>query len=330
MDLITLDKTWNVAQYSSINSVLANDGNRGRYAYWSMKECLVDAGWTVTYSSDKTNVGATDYWTSYSKIFSTAVGAAHSWVVLTNSDFMADFAICIDCTPASTYLTNVTIVIAPDGFNANGTILNRPTVVSRSYTWTDTMLWSYAGDWGYTVKCLYSTDHECFRVILTNNGQCGDGDIGYSGGYFAIEKPHNPSSWWPTPFVVWCCAKANQSSFGLSYASLTTAAENNILTWIGDDVVQFRIGTICIGDKWISRQGTCAYGMSYDSSLVMPPMYYLSENTSFPGIFGVVCDMYPILPFHSPGTRYPTVGNSRGLIKQGGVALGCPYGYIYL
>lgn len=324
---ITLDKTWSVVQYPVDYVLYATAANRSKYMHYCSKQALVTAGWTVTHSSDSSSAGASDLWTDYTKVVSANAGSAHSWVVLTNSSYKSGFGACLDLTPSSSNLYNATWVFCPSGFNADGTTTNRPTAAGTSITWSNKVLLSI-GTYGATVSCYYASDSSCFRLIHTIDGSCGDNSvIQDSGSAILIETPKYAASWWSSPFVVACLDGSGTYTGGLAYASVTDSSENNMTTLIGSNAVQLRLASAGV-TTWLTRSPSTSYGNSYDSGIVMAPIYFASETASYPGIYGVMYDAYAAPLLHLPNTRYKTHGNNRGLVKIGCLAIGCPYGYI--
>lgn len=316
MDYITLDKTWLSSQYPVDYSVYNTDALIGKYTLWAIKEALVDAGFVVTYSSDSTvpGTGAGDNWTDYSKIIGAA--GAHSWVVLKKSTWQADAAICIDRNFSDAEYNQVALVFAANGFNADGTYLARPTAVSTSVAWDNFYFRNLlsSSEYGTSVNCLYSSDNTCTRLYVTANGV-------NTGLVLFFETPKYSVSWWPSPWAFYSSVYAGGT--GLNYISLTTDGANNFITYIDGNLIQLRLGTIGVND-WLTNQ--YSFGLDTNGGYIMPPMYLISQTISYPGILGILYDAYPSHPAHISGTRYKTVENSRGLLKVGCLALGCPYG----
>jgi hypothetical protein len=314
--MITLDKNW--LCHTSVSPVQVDASSFVRIQTLQLKDVLVATGWSVFRSCDGVSVSASDLWTDQSNVVWGT--GAHAWIVLTNSDFMPGFAFCIDCN--YTYWSYVRFEACAAGYNADGSTTTRPTALGTAILWNQ----SYFGSINLpsnVFKVLYTSDKQNYRVIVTNAGEIGGGVLsGYIGQAFLFEKPKQAASWWPTPFVV---GRFSNVTDGLSYANLTTTGVGTMKTVIGSTVVNILLGTIGVGD-WPTRSGVYSFGYAHDGKLSMPPMYFLSDNVSYPGVLGIMYDAYPISPFHPPGMRYKTTTNARGLMKAGALALGCPYG----
>jgi hypothetical protein len=330
---ITLDKTWAVSQYHANLATYSTESALGKYLIWAVKAALIDAGFTVTYSSAATagTVGAGDFWTTSANVVAANAGTAHSWCVLQKTSWHATAALCLDMSPAGTSYYTLTMVFAENGFNADGTHLNRPTAVSTSISsgnvYFRTLAYSTSTTYGASVTSLFSSDGACVRLYMNWNGENADGMTNAGNLAFVFDVPKYAVSWWPSPWVFGMLVDigGGANSAGLSYANLTSLSRNNLLTYIGGNPVYLRCGTLGV-NAWINRMA--GFGMDWAGGAIMPPIYYISESTSYPGIMGIMYDAYPAVLHHSQGTRYKTVGNDRGLIKVGALTFGCPYGPI--
>ena len=81
--MVATIKTWVTNPNDNLNST-TDQAIQYQTALLRIKQRLVDAGWSVTQSSDGASDGASDLWgTDRTKVvISTAVGTAHSWIIL--------------------------------------------------------------------------------------------------------------------------------------------------------------------------------------------------------------------------------------------------------
>lgn len=319
---VTLDKTWECT--TLISNVSLPSNYWGQQFAWEIKNALVGAGWSVSRSCNSLMVSESneDLWLSYQDIKFAVEGSAHSWVILKNPSFMLGFEFCI-ATNSLNYV-DVSFEAVPEGYNYDGTISSRPTPVGVAMTWAGNLTTpNHNYSKNNVIKVLRSTDNKIFRMIMTNEGECSSENInnGRAGQAILFERPKYPPSWWANPVIV---GRFEHTS-GFGYSPLTVIPNTCLKTVVDGTVITVSVGTVGVGG-WVSRNGLYSFGMSYDGNLAMPPIYFFSNNSIYPGILGIMYDAYPINPYHAPGTRYPTTTNRRGLMKAGPLAIGCPYG----
>jgi hypothetical protein len=318
--MISLDKVWlshvTVTDMSLSYTIFPNQ------IMWELKNALVETGWSVFRSCDGTSVSASDLWTNRTKVVFS--DTTHSWIVLTNSTFMPGFACCLDCNYINSYITFEACAL---GYNSDGTTIARPTTIGTAMTWASSYFFPNVNYvLSNVIKILYTSDMQNYRIIFTNGGECGKDSPNfpspsYRGQAFFFEKPKSAASWWSTPFIV----GRFDHTYGLTYNNLITSGISTMKTTISGSVVNILLGTIGVSN-WPTRSGTYTFGNAYGNSMIMPPMYYISDSASYPGVMGIMYDAYPANPYHPAGTRYKTQTNSRGLLKAGPLAIGCPYG----
>ena len=312
---LSLDKTWVVSQYVINNSSVANSING---LLVGIKDLFKAGGWSVASCSDgvTTIVPATDYWVDYTDIVNST--GSHSWIVLTNSNISTNFAFCIDCNVTTSGYQYHNFYCCTSGYNTDGTLTTRPTVVGGGYEVT---LLSNSNIWAGTnasVDCkavlFSSSDHKCYRLFVSTSS---------NNSIWIFDVPKNPPAWWTIPYVASVSAT---TATGPTYATYCVTTSTIIKSDLASSVINFGLGSI--------GTGTGTYGGTYigrkqdlDGYFVMSPTYLISNTTSRPGIYGTLYDLYwTSIGFESALPKssgfLATSGSNRGLIVFGSFAQG--------
>lgn len=144
---VTPTKTW---EYSvNYTAAGASITLRNELLWLRLKEMLTDTGaatfldasggalanltapWTVIASSDGVTADGTDRWGTVADIVGASAGVAHSWIHLRQVDFFGSgdhLNLLLSCEDTATLTVGfVAWARGADGWNADGTITNRPT-----------------------------------------------------------------------------------------------------------------------------------------------------------------------------------------------------------
>jgi hypothetical protein len=196
MALPTKEKTWLHTVNQTVGANVSAQADARDYVF-KLKQSLIGFGtnpWTVWGSSDGTsfdNGGGTDYWTTQTDLTWNWPGSAHSWIVLKQAGIGANFSLCIDLDQNPTTSTQWSLVVSlATGFNADGTLTDRPTA-TEGYTYGTVEHGGTSGAWTGKLHVMQSNDGECTRWILCKGGST------HSFGFF--DKVKNPVAAWTNP-----------------------------------------------------------------------------------------------------------------------------------
>ena len=328
---ISLSKTWLTSASWRDYLVETTAVLRSAGTILAYKNLLVGAGWTVEQSSNGTalGTGAGDHWTTISDVITAIAGSAHSWAVLSNATFLPGFQVLLDYGPSAlvTYRWTANFGACSTGYNSDGTYLVRPTAAGTEALFSD-VVFADPPEYGVSgTTLLYSSDNQCYRLFTTHNGYCGDnygGETAYGGSVITIERPLNPDDAWTNPFVFGVYFASTGTAGGWSYATISNDAT------VCKTVINSRSTPLVISSfaryssaSWIPRLARHnGAGVSGRNNLY--PVYFLCDNGGGNGVLGKAADLYVATLTSIQCMRFPTVGNTRGLIKMGMLATGAP------
>ena len=333
MALVTLSKTW-VADTRVVQVPFAFSTTTDHFQLiYLIKTAFVAAGWVVMSSSDSISTGVypLDYWTSYTSVVCATPGSVHSWVVLRNTAISPTFDVCLDCR--TTNATSVNVFCSYDGYKADGTISNKPTVNTSGveHAFTTSVFYPHAsGDMGFVF--FYSTDGSCFRLFCTDNGTHAGywtNNCNHCGPYFIFDIPKNSPSWLVRKYVA--AASLGYSSHSFDYSSFALTTDTSMRTSIGTTEVLLGLGGVGLANNIGSPLSPAAVRTADSGgSYTLVPPYLVSLTSSYPGILGTLHDCY-LASCHLPeGSYIPTTGLTRGLYKVGAGCWGSDGGYLGL
>ena len=308
---IVLEKTWLTSTYYSSVSTNSNAN-----FIIGIKNMLKSAGWEFVSGSDSVsviNAPGTDPWIDYTDIVVSAT-VAHSWIVLKNTNISANFSICLDFKTSA--LSSISAYCTTAGYQSDGTTSDRPSVNIGGYENNlinnDTWVNGAAGSRKSLI--IYSSDYKCYRIFNSS------GASGYNNQWF-FEVPKSPSSWFTVPYL----ASITTYNSIVTYANSCVTSVTKFKTDLNSASVNVGFG--CIGLE--SAFGVLDVGIKEDfnGNFILSPIFLISLNSSYPGIYGELYDMY----WTSQGfeTTFPYVGgflktsaSDRGLIVFGPMAFG--------
>jgi hypothetical protein len=323
---ISLNKTWeritNIATGTTITMSVAN-------CLIAAKNAMVASGhWVVLASSDRVNVGvpgAQDLWVDSTDLVGATAGTAHSWIVLGNDSIESGFAICIDCINSD--LRSNAIYCTHQGYNTDGTIQNRPTAVGSECTVHSGVWWNQSVT-SATIRVivLTSSDGQCTRIIWVYT-------TSYNGAskVWIFDRIKNPPSWLTHPYI---------AAAPLYGATATIASYINFLGTNMAYVYHTKPVTIAYGSIGIvGALGNTALGRLADpisGSIPITPIFLVSTETTVPGFFGELYDLYWLpdyfgdyvatltgtVAIESPCIYLPTTQFDLGLFNHGCWAFG--------
>jgi hypothetical protein len=204
--------------YNSVSS----DTQAALYAIKAALTGFTNSPWTVvsscgnlgTWASPNWQAGASDYWTSPSRIMWNQAGGSstptisRSWIVLQQTGMGATFQLLFDCLHNANNNDNgtmLTVAWSAAGFTG-GSTTTRPTAadeVIRITGWTNNPASYWLRDSSYssspfpmTLHVMMSTDGQCTRIFGCR-GSDGQPDFGW-----VFERLKNPSAGWTAPYVV--------------------------------------------------------------------------------------------------------------------------------
>ena len=234
MSLPTVVKTWmyNVNNLNPTQGITGgtDDGS----LLWGIKNALSGFnpnGWFVTGSCDATGSGfqatGIDRWSSSSSLIWNAAGSAHSWIVMQQSGILPNFQVCLDLNhgPGTNGQDFMSVIVSPVSGFQGGSTTARPSasdeVVLRdggngAQAWNGRQNANYTARW----HAMQSTDGQCTRVVVYVSNAATV--------FFAFEKPNNPVSGWPTPWVALYDAQPAGPGAVMTYANLLGAPSS---TW---------------------------------------------------------------------------------------------------
>jgi hypothetical protein len=323
---ISLNKTWE----RTTNTITSTTSNMGAsLCLIAAKNAMVASGhWIVLASSDSVNTGvpgAQDLWVDNTDVVGATAGTAHSWIVLGNDSIEAGFAICIDFINAD--LRTNAVYCTHQGYYTDGTIQNRPTAVGSECTVHSGAWWNQAvsGTIIFRVITLISSDGQCTRIIWV-----------YPPGYTGASKPwifdriKNPPSWLTHPYV----AAAPLYASTATITSYINFCGPNMAYIYHTKPVTTTYGSIGI----VSALGNTVPGRLADpvyGSIPISPVFLVSTDTSVPGFFGELYDIYWLpdnfgdnisllvgTTLYSPSIYLPTTQFDLGLFNYGCWAFG--------
>jgi hypothetical protein len=275
---LSLDKTWVVSKYSVDSGVVITNTNS---LLVGIKDLFKAHGWAVASSSDGATADEYDHWVDNGDIVN-ATGN-HSWIVLTNSNISTNFAFCIDCNVTTTGHQYHNFYCCTSGYNTNGTISTRPTIVS-GYEVTllaSTSIWHTASTTTVSKAMLFSSsDNKSYRLFLS--GSTG-------GSIWVFDVPKDPVTWWTIPYVASVAIHSVTSPSYASYCSTTPTAI--IKSDLDSATISF--GLASIGNTG-GAYGAVNIGSKQDlnGEFIISPTYLVSNTTTRPGIYGTLYDLY--------------------------------------
>lgn len=198
MTLPVLEKTWQVAHVNNtLSGVDTTDINDFFLKVKNAAKAFGTHPLTCAGSSDGTshNMSGTDLLTGQPAMVHADAGSAHSWWVGALNQIASGAQVCFDFDHSET--DRVDIIVSALGFTG-GSITARPTatdeiVLLSNNSWTG-MLGSGDGSGGQLRgHLMLSTDGQCFRIAVANNGIVG--------GFLLIDKPGDPATGWSNPMI---------------------------------------------------------------------------------------------------------------------------------
>jgi hypothetical protein len=356
MPLITMEKTWAVAQRRLVS--YGTVGERMADLWIAFKQVLVEAGWIVQASSNGIGAGPSlpiwvaDLWLNGGDIDWGDAPAAHSWIVLRNAAIAPAFEVCLEVTATSTEWTMHTCAT---GYNTDGTVNARPTAVTPTREYTNAGMIVQTLDYA-TVTCLYSTDGACTRVFTGNAGghsyMCDvSTTINQYGGYWAWEVPRVPATWWRAPRWAHLWSRSYGSgSTGLSWDPLGSTARQGIAMSVASTgnagtvaEANGRLYAVALSTmgaeraptqgggtsyhRWLGHnngQGASTVGVNRAGEYAVAPFYLITDQPNSGEVLGQFYDMYACDPFLPSGTRWRDATGALRLLTVGCAMLGCP------
>lgn len=196
MPLPTLEKTWQFAHVSnSASGVQLNDLKDIFLRIKDAAKAFDDSPLTVVGSSNSlsANMTGTDLLVDQDDMVYSAT--AHSWIVLGLPEIGPGVQLCFDFKYSNSQYGDV--VVTPTGFSG-GSVTARPTAADEQVLRAGEILFGQLGDGGGAGAQLWahlmlSTDGECFRVLVMNNG--------VATGFLLVDKPGSPATGWDTPMI---------------------------------------------------------------------------------------------------------------------------------
>lgn len=198
MSLPVLDKTWQFAHVSNtLSGIETTDIND---FFLKVKDAAKAFGLhplTVVGSSDSStsNMSGTDLLSGQPAMVHDSAGNPHTWIVLKLDQIATSAEVCFDFDHSET--DRIDIVVSTAGFTGGSTTA-RPTatdeiVLLSNNSWTG-MLGSGDGSGGQLRgHIMLSSDGQCFRVVVANNGIVG--------GFLLIDKPGQAVTGWTNPMI---------------------------------------------------------------------------------------------------------------------------------
>ncbi len=198
MSLPTPEKTWQISHVSnSLSGVQATDMNDLFLKVKNAAKAFGTAPLTVVGSSDGStaNMSGTDLLTGQPAMVHAGAGSPHSWIVLAHAGIAAGAQVCYDFNDSDARY--MSIVVSPTGF-AGGSTTARPTAADETVILNDDMWCGRLGTGDGTggqvrAHVMLSTDGQCFRVLLANDGGVG--------GFLLVDKPAFPVTGWTNPMI---------------------------------------------------------------------------------------------------------------------------------
>jgi len=308
---ITPTKTWEYSVNHSFTGTSVTD--RNRQMWLRLKEMLTDTGspgfldvaggalanltapWTVIYSSDGSTASNGDLWSVKGDIVGSAAGNPHSWIHLRQVDYFGSgdhLNLLLSVEDVATCAVGlVAYARGPLGWNADGTINNRPTLGASSIEFQVrdglvTTGTAEASDVMWGDDALNDTRVLQFRI--SDDGKCGWWATFSGGKCYAFagwqEDEGGPAR--VNPFCAW-------------YASKDDTQEINV--WTAGWNSQQYVKTWDESDLGISLWGGCS--MFGASEVAMMTMNDGTDGTRFFGpihlasittntVYGVMTDMW--------------------------------------
>lgn len=198
MALPVLDKTWQFTHIADLTSgVEATDVDT---LFLNVKNAALAFGsnpLTVIGSSDSvtSNMSGTDLLTGLPAMVHDVDGNAHSWIVLGLPQIAAGAQVCFDFNHVDA--KHVDIIVSSTGFSG-GDETERPgaadeSIILENDSWVGIVKDDDGLGGSLEAHLMLSTDGQCFRVVMGNQGNCG--------GFLLIDKAKNPVPGWAIPMV---------------------------------------------------------------------------------------------------------------------------------
>jgi hypothetical protein len=311
MALPTLEKTW---QYN-LNGVYTKGSAQPGYMMLGLKnqlKAITTNPWQVVASSDASSVrnigyvGDADLWTAYGSL--TWSTGAHSWIVLkqTELDAGGNAMLCIDLNNNST--PYCTMILAPNGFNADGTTSARPTAVGVSMTLLSGGLWGTYydptyGTYDQRIDVFQSTDGHCTRVFFMRNGAVG---------LWLFDRAKNPRTDWTSPIVGIVAANNQNNSDWLTTENVCTTSYNYVKGFInsGSSSGYLTYPVYGTGSGKVSAlSGGFPAEPSGEWPLVEPGLFFTSANRR--GFYGTLYDLWWTDVYRKTGDMFPDDGTKQ-------------------
>lgn len=334
----TKDKTWEfdlnnfiIANGSIANGAFASARNR----LFSIKEILVNNGattfttpWVVQESSDSVTADASDNWVTASNLIwrDDDGSAVFSWIVLRQTGISAKFELLITCEEDQTGNDGkqIGVWVAQAGFRladggTDGTTTARPTATDEREIRDSTS----SGYWGSgPINTAFTSQH---HVWMSSDGECTRIAIFIANvvtGYWAFEKPKNPTTGWTDPYFAVIRGSFNTNVSHASYAMYFDAAVV-LGRYSGQDTTMFFTGegifNDAIGEATTAGFTTplgCQTQNQLDNTYIASQMGLASQTSTFNGHHGNVFDQWWGILFVQNGRYYPE-GGTKAFVQIG-------------
>ena len=276
MTELTNSKTWTKTRVTVTGAsvIIAN-----KKLLIAIKNQMISSGWVFVSSSNKVNSGGTDYWVSDTDIFMATEGTAHSWIVLQNSSIKTGFQICINMDISDSYARAASIYMSPSSGFSGGSITNRPVATDEVKVNVKSNWWFVAAaNTTVSANVFVSSDLKCTHIFLYG-GTTIDG-------IWIFDVPQNCPSWVDNKIVCMVNSSCLFSDYDSDAEALGTMK-------IKESRVLVCFGTLCLGTTCVpTYNGVVNATGDYGTNWPCTPMWLLSTNTSRPGQYGMIYDLW--------------------------------------